>query len=158
MGMSRLRSYSWLSSGRTWVLGVSEDNTFALCFKKRAGWGHEANSRVRGGCERLEQVGLLMAASCGHVEATRLLVVEFGLDVNAKGKWNYTALYKAAEGGHVDVVNLQVNDLKADKKVRAELCGHVEVVRLLARQTLKSMEAFHFKVSIIFHCQQSIYL
>jgi len=53
---------------------------------------------------------LLSACYSGNMEATLILIKDFGIDINAKGKNNDTALTAAARGGHLDIVKYLINE------------------------------------------------
>ncbi|CAK8994193.1 unnamed protein product [Durusdinium trenchii] len=83
--------------------------------------------------------GLVLAASCGHLEVVRLLL-EAGVDKDAADTDGWTALHIAAENGHSEVVRLLL-EAGADKDAAdtdgstalhfAARNGHLKVVQLL---------------------------
>ncbi|CAK8994192.1 unnamed protein product [Durusdinium trenchii] len=85
--------------------------------------------------------GLVLAASCGHLEVVRLLL-EAGVDKDAADTDGWTALHIAAENGHSEVVRLLL-EAGADKDAAdihfngwtalhfSARNGHLEVARLL---------------------------
>ena len=85
-------------------------------------------------------VSLVAAARRGYLETIRALVVQAGVDVNGADDSGLTALFVAAEEGHVDVIRVLVelgaHVRKRNERGDAALCGaamhgHVDAVQAL---------------------------
>ena len=113
--------------------------------------GRRSRSRRRG--ER--NIPLIEAAEKGKTYFVEMLLGPMGADVNAKGKYGYTALMKAAEKGHTDIVELLLAAPGIDVNVRDEDGntaltvavgeGHTAVVRVIKsffdRQSFSAVRA-----------------
>ena len=59
-----------------------------------------------------------MACDGGHLSVVRILLLEFGVDVNSRDSQNETPLNKAASGGHTDVVCALITEFGCSPQVR----------------------------------------
>ena len=89
--------------------------------------------------ERAKNRALLEASKKGHVEIVEMLLNN-GVDVNAKGNGNDTALYLASKYGHVEIVEMllengaNVNEKNQDGWTalhQASLRGEIEILEML---------------------------
>ncbi|KAE8950869.1 hypothetical protein PR001_g33971 [Phytophthora rubi] len=65
----------------------------------------------------------MVAATGGHIDVVRFLVIDCGADVNTKDDYGRTALMVAATVGHIEVVRFLVIDCGADVNTKDNLEG-----------------------------------
>ena len=97
------------------------------------------------------KTSLHTASSRGDVEIVELLL-ETGIDVNAKNRFGWTPLHLASSKGHIEIVEMLLQD-GADRGIKnkfgrtsldyAVRNNHTEIVRLLVREeTMKDRSEF----------------
>lgn len=87
-----------------------------------------------------EKTALIVAASKGQTEVVRILLQRDDINVNQTDKWGHTALYHAAEGGHLEIYKalqfhknalFQKNDGDYTLFSKAVQSGNLEMVKFL---------------------------
>ena len=84
--------------------------------------GFQVNSKLADGIMGMETTVLHVSAFWGQTEAAIALVREFGADVNARDKWDKTALYWASMRGQLRTVSILVKgpEIELNAKNRGE--------------------------------------